>query len=392
MSPGSRSTFLCTALALGGLLTARPANADFIEPASMTIHLDANGISIDNAAGAAGAPLAIHFDGAGIVHVRSGVAVAPPALVLDPRLERTHVPVKLHEDAHAVTMTSSQLSATWNKDNGTLSVDDAGGRHLLTLYPAMLGEGKIALTHAQDDALYGIHGFDATEPATIGLLRQGSQLASAGEQGNAGAPFVWSTTGYGVLVDTDGKLDFQEVTPHATPLGDDSQNGAHQQLARLDIQPKIATRTTKPAMDFYILVGEPRELFGELAGLSGHTPLFPKWAMGFTNSQWGIDQKELLQIVDTYRAKHIPLDNFTLDFDWKAWGDDDYGEFRWNATKFPDGPDGKLKAELDRRGIHLTGIMKPRMHVDTVEGRYARRMTCGVRTSRPRRIISRTSR
>ncbi|HEV2681636.1 MAG TPA: TIM-barrel domain-containing protein, partial [Rhodanobacter sp.] len=26
---------------------------------------------------------------------------------------------------------------------------------------------------------------------------------------------------------------------------------------------------------------------------------------------------------------------------------------------------------LDRRGIHLTGIMKPRVHVDTVEGRYA---------------------
>jgi len=37
--------------------------------------------------------------------------------------------------------------------------------------------------------------------------------------------------------------------------------------------------------------------------------------MGFTNSQWGIDQQELLQLVDTYRARHIPLDNFTLDFD-----------------------------------------------------------------------------
>ncbi|MGH8232750.1 MAG: TIM-barrel domain-containing protein [Rhodanobacteraceae bacterium] len=115
----------------------------------------------------------------------------------------------------------------------------------------------------------------------------------------------------------------------------------------------------------------PVELFGELAQISGHAPLFPRWSMGFLNSPWGVDEQKLLHIVATYRAKHIPIDAFILDFDWKAWGEDDYGEFRWNATKFPDGPSGKLKVELDRRGIHLAGIMKPRVHVDTVEGRYA---------------------
>ncbi|OOG45641.1 TIM-barrel domain-containing protein [Rhodanobacter sp. C01] len=336
----------------------------------MTIHLDADGMTISNGAGTTGIPLIIRFDGAGIVHVRSGVATVPSALVLDPHSERTHAPVKVHEDALLVTMTSSKLSATWHKDSGSLSVDDADGRYLLTLYPAMLGDGKIALTHARGDALYGIHGFDATASARTGLLRERSQVASAGEQGNAGAPFVWSTTGYGVLVDSDSKVDFQEVVAHPIPPGNDRQAGPDQQLARLDIQPVKSTTTTKPAMDFYILVGQPRELFGELAGLSGRSPLFPKWAMGFTNSQWGIDQQELLQIVDTYRAKHIPIDNITLDFDWKAWGED-WGEFRWNATKFPGGPDGRLKTELDQRGVHLTGIMKPRVHVDTVEGRYA---------------------
>ncbi len=79
----------------------------------------------------------------------------------------------------------------------------------------------------------------------------------------------------------------------------------------------------------------------------------------------------MLDDVRTYRAKRIPLDAFELDFDWKAWGEDDYGEFRWNRQTFPDGPSGKLAAELDSEGVHLIGIMKPRIHVDTEEGRYA---------------------
>lgn len=337
------------ALAVAAALPA--ARADFVEPPPMAVHVDASGITVDNGIGKPGVPLAIHFDGAGIVHVQAGAAAK--ALVLDPHPPQPKATVQVREDAAGVRMASARLVAVWHKKDGTLSVDDAHGRHLLTLYPAELAQGTIALMHAPGDALYGIHGFTATEPAAAGLLRQGEQVAKAGEQGNAGAPFVWSTAGYGVLVDSDADTDF------------------HLRPQRIEIAAEAKASAAKPATDFYLLAGQPRELFAELAQLSGHAPLFPKWATGFTNSQWGIDQKELLGIVDTYRAKHIPIDNFTLDFDWKAWGDDNYGEFRWNAAKFPGGPDGTLKAELDRRGMHLTGIMKPRIHVDTVEGRYA---------------------
>ena len=52
------------------------------------------------------------------------------------------------------------------------------------------------------DPLYGIGGYNATEDASAGLLRSGKQKITAGEQGHAGAPLVWSTAGYGVLVDT----------------------------------------------------------------------------------------------------------------------------------------------------------------------------------------------
>jgi alpha-glucosidase len=39
--------------------------------------------------------------------------------------------------------------------------------------------------------------------------------------------------------------------------------------------------------------------------------------------------------------------------------------------KFPDGASGLLKQKMDAQGMKLTGIMKPRIHVNTVQGRYA---------------------
>ena len=346
-----RQIALRLALALAGLLVLPAAEAAaMLECQPPTLHLENDGLSVN---GCSGMPIAIHLDGTGIVHVQAGTPSATPTLVLDPRPVRTHAAVQVREDTNTVTMASARLTATWNKRNGTLSVDGVGGRHLLTLYSAALEQGQVSLMHAAGDALYGIHGYNATEPASAGLLRQGAQVAKAGEQGNAGAPFVWSTTGYGVLLASDDKVPFNLSPTH------------------IDIGTVPKGASTKPPVDLYILVGQPHELFDDLAQLSGHAPLFPKWATGFTNSQWGIDEKELLDIVDTYRAKHIPIDNFTLDFDWKAWGEDNDGEFRWNTDKFPNGPSGKLKKELDGRGMHLSGIMKPRIHVDTVEGRYA---------------------
>ncbi|MGH8183011.1 MAG: TIM-barrel domain-containing protein, partial [Rhodanobacteraceae bacterium] len=273
----------------------------------------------------------------------------PPDLVIDPQ----HAPAnafkpEVSHQGDVVTLRSNRMVVAWDPKTDTLSVSDAQGRTLLRQSDVMaLAQGRIMLEHAAGDALYGVGSFEANMPVTAGLLRSGEQIAQAGKQGHAGAPFVWSTKGYGVLVDCDG-ADFDLTGDRITVSG-----------------------FKRPDADYYILVGTPPGLFGELAKISGPAPLFPKWAMGFTNSQWGIDEKELLEIVKTYRAKHIPIDNFTLDFDWKAWGQGDYGEFRWNPEKFPDGPSGKLAHMLAAKGMHVTGIMKPRLLLDTAEGRYA---------------------
>ncbi len=241
---------------------------------------------------------------------------------------------------------SSAMRVIWH--DGSLEVDAASGARLLTLEnPGVFAAGRVDLAVGVHDPLYGIGGYDAFDASAPDLVRRGTWMAEAGAQGHAGAPWVWSTRGWGVLFDTVG---------------------ARFRINRGDI---LVDDFSKPDIDAFVIVGGPAALFAGLRKLSGPAPMFPKWAMGFTNSQWGIDEKELVAIVATYRARHIPIDNFTVDFDWKAWGSDDYGEFRWNTVKFPDGPGGKLKATLEAEGMHLTGIMKPRIHVDTVEGQYA---------------------
>ena len=271
------------------------------------------------------------------------------SLVMDPqRAPAAAFKPEVSRHGGAVTLRSKRMVVDWDPESATLTVTDPQGRALLRQSEVMaLASGRIVFEHAASDALYGIGGFEANQPVTAGLLRKGKQVAHAGKQGHAGAPFVWSTTGYGVLVDCDG---------------------AEFDLAKGSV---TVDNFKRPDANYYLLVGTPAEIFGELAKLSGPAPLFPKWAMGFTNSQWGIDQKELLDIVKTYRAKHIPIDNFTLDFDWKAWGEGDYGEFRWNPEKFPDGPSGKLARMLGAEGVHLTGIMKPRLLLGTAEGDHA---------------------
>ena len=303
---------------------------------------------IDVAQGDATVQLQLLQPGVLHVHYLPRGEATPADLVMDPHAAPapTFEP-QIAQAGDATTLRSERMTVTWNRTSRELRVADAQGHALLQQAGfAALAKGRIVLEHAANDALYGIGGSEANAPVA-GLLRSGKQVAQAGKQGNAGAPFVWSTTGYGVLVDCGGaKFDLAD--------------------SRIDIGD-----FTRSDADYYILVGTPEQLFGELGRLSGPAPLFPKWAMGFTNSQWGIDEQELLDIVRTYREKHIPIDNFTLDFDWKAWGQGDYGEFRWNPQKFPDGPSGKLARMLAADGVHVTGIMKPRLLLGTAEGDYA---------------------
>jgi alpha-glucosidase len=302
----------------------------------------------------AGGTLSLRLLGGNVlrVHFIPESGASPPTLVMAPHSAdpARGIPVAASQRGGDLMLHDGQLRVGFDRRSDAVTVFTAGAQHPLLRLSHLggLGHGTVALQFTAAAPLYGVHGTNAFDqkPAKL-LLNRGRVLATAGAQGDAGAPLVWSTAGFGVLVDSRGAIF--NVTAGSLRI----------------------SGLSRPDPDFYLIAGDPKSIFAAVADLSGHPPLFPKWSLGFINSQWGIDQNELLQDIRTYRAKHIPLDAFELDFDWKAWGQDNYGEFRWNPLKFPDGPSGKLERQLDAAGVHLIGIMKPRIHIDTEEGRYA---------------------
>lgn len=259
------------------------------------------------------------------------------------------VKVEIDTKSNPITMKTNKMIVKIDKNTHRIAVYDLNNNLLVKEQNISdVYKDGVKFEHNPGDNFYGINGYDAWEPSDNGILRNSGGIIDAGKQGHCGGPFLWSTKGYGILVD--------------------SSEG----LYTIDNKKIDFEKPSKKDLEYYVMVGKPEEIMNSLAKVSGKTPMFPKWAMGFTNSEWGIDEKELTDIVDTYRSKNIPIDNYTLDFDWKAWGEDNYGEFRWNDKKFPDGASGKLNTIMESKGIKLTGIMKPRIHMDTEQGKYAK--------------------
>ena len=277
---------------------------------------------------------------------------SPATALVDPHLAWEPARVaSFNAQGDPITVRTAKLLVKVSKKPFSLSVFDASGKKALLrqLGADGLSQDQLRLGAPAGANFYGIHGFDAFEDSPEGILRNRGGRIVTPKQGNVSAPLLWSSSGFGLLVDSDTGNFTADGPTHSLNFQGNSRKD----------------------LEFYVLAGSPREIMASLRKISGESALFPKWAMGFTNSQWGIDQAEFKQIVATYRQKQIPIDNFTFDFDWKAWGDDHYGDWRWNAKNFPDGPSGKLKSDMDGLGVHLTGILKPRIHSETEHGRYA---------------------
>lgn len=86
-------------------------------------------------------------------------------------------------------------------------------------------------------------------------------------------------------------------------------------------------------LDYYILYGpDPKQVLGEWAWLVGHTPLPPKWSLGYQQSRYSYyPESEVRNIAKHLRADHIPADVIWLDIDYQQ----DNRPFTVNRERFP---------------------------------------------------------
>jgi alpha-glucosidase len=285
------------------------------------------------------------------VHLEPNGKASPRTLVIDPSLQLNGaLPVIKQTGNDHLVLSDAGIDVDVNAESQLrISVCDHADHclHVDDLFN-VLKHSELLIGRDQEEPLYGMRGLELVDHGE-GLTRTHGATIAAGAQGDGGAPFFF-TRHYGVLVDSNGGAF--EVCDHCVRFRGSS---------RRDVE-------------FYVAFGSPTTILSTLMKLSGLPSMPPKWTLGFLNSQWGITEPDLFQTVATYRQKQIPLDAFILDFDWKAWGEDHYGEWRWNSSsgagsvapdKFPDGASGILGSKLAQQGVKLAGILKPRILLST---------------------------
>ena len=284
----------------------------------------------------------------------NGVTPSSDTPVIDPNKTWGSVGATIDTSGDPIVITTSKMRIEIAKTPARMTVKKADGTTLFW-EPASGGtyHNGIKFVRTSGHNLYGIRAYDFLEGSGNMLRNDTTHMIHAGEQGDGGAPLIWSTSGYGILLDADGAYPVTETTANKLEMyyGDYEKR-----------------RYTKTDVEYYIMLGSPKELMAAVSEISGKAPMLPKWSMGFMNSEWDINQTELINMVDTYRAKNIPIDGYAMDYDWKCWGESNYGEFRWNTTNFPDAATTALKTTMDGKGIKMIAIMKPRIVVETIDG------------------------
>lgn len=281
------------------------------------------------------------------VDYRPDDAFSPRTQMLDDSCVWDGGKTKVHETRNKVHVRSPFFEAEITKAPFEIVVRDPDG-HVLLSQPMAPSGNAIEFRHNPADNYYGLSGYNRdTNQGVLGITRNEGGSIEALPQGGSGGPLIWSTSGYGVLLDTDG--------------------------GHIDNADGVLTFTgcSRSNFEYYIIVGRPREILHSAGMLCGMPPMFPKWNCGFGQLEWGIDEPEFRTHVAGYRQRRIPFDWFMIDFDWMAWGEDDYGEFRWGPG-FPGGPTGELKRWSDANGVKITGITKPRVIAQTKDGTFTK--------------------
>ena len=222
------------------------------------------------------------------------------------------VPVTLKSSGGKTVYTSARLRVTVDV-NGHVTFADASGKMLLqegetTFLRREEGLDKGAWEVTQQFLL------ESGEPLYgLGILQDG-QLSLSGKtrylrQDNTEdyVPIVQSVKGYGILWDNPSTGTFTD-------------------------KDNVASFSSEVGLqaDYYFLFGGSADgVVKRLRGLTGQVPMLPLWSYGFFQSRERYkSQQELLDALQGYRERNIPIDGIIQD--WQYWGNN----YQWNAMEF----------------------------------------------------------
>ncbi len=111
---------------------------------------------------------------------------------------------------------------------------------------------------------------------------------------------------------------------------------------------------------YYLILGNnTAEIAKKYRNLTGHTPLPPKWSLGFHQSRWSYkSQDEVMSLAAEFKKKNMPVDAIHLDIHYM----DACKVFTFNQQQFKN---PKLMVdELKNNGINIITILDPGIKIE----------------------------
>jgi alpha-D-xyloside xylohydrolase len=297
--------------------------------------------------------LRISVCGPGILHIVAGLDDPKSASPNTPWLIRACVP-SAFEFAKAdkeATLRTSQLQVSVSLRTGQLTFRNATGVVLLAesdrrtrvYVPDTINNEKVyhVSDRFQPSPLEGFYGLGQHQGGIFNYRGNVVELAQANT--DIAVPLLVSTNGYGLLWNTASKSLFDNRFPTELKISSDAAD----------------------AIDYYFLYGpEIDQIIHQYRELTGHVPLFGKWAYGFVQSKDRYrSSKDLLDVANEYRAAHVPVDMIVQDwFWWKEQGDPEYSSEY--LKPYPNVPEAlkKLHDEHLHATISAWAVLDPASH------------------------------
>ncbi len=158
------------------------------------------------------------------------------------------------------------------------------------------------------------------------------------DQAYKNIPFYLSSRGYGLFVNTPGKVEFEVATERVS---------------------QVQFSVEAEELDYYLIYGpDPKDVLNKYTRLCGRPATPPAWSFGLwlsTSFTTKYDEKTVNEFVEGMARRGIPLKVFHFDCFWmkeRHWCD-----FEWDRDAFPD-PAGMIE-RLKARGLNICLWINP---------------------------------
>ena len=255
--------------------------------------------------------------------------------------------VRTTDEGAFITLKSEKMAARVSKKEGTIEFISPDESIVLkekgrAAFDPAEYSGDTAFHFRQDFQLTTEEGLFGLGQHQSGIMNyRGREVLLVQSNTEAVTPFLISTNGYGILWDNTSKTIFKDDQEKASFWSDLGDN-----------------------VDYYFIAGQDMDaVIRGYRDLTGHAPMYGKWAYGYWQSKEHYDNREeLMAVAKEYRKRRIPIDNMIQD--WDYWnGAKNWGGMFFDPDLFPE-PEQMID-ELHGMNYHLMISIWPALGPNT---------------------------